>query len=171
MDDNLIIINKVIEEKFDEASRDTKFINEIKKLLTKAGKFLNECIEYIQIEKDVGSKSSQYTEYYDFTNDSSNNLNNLIKNQKITATRSYAYLTKYKRQYHIANFNLKQNSEKSFIKAFLTLNEIREKLVGTSYISLIYKDENNTDIAPNKNVRVPLSELVKAGAVEKTGKD
>lgn len=164
MADNLIIINEVIKKNFDEAIAEDDFITRIKVLLAEAGRDLNECIEDITVNKTPDEKNE---EYYNFKN---NNLNDLIENDKITATRSYGLLTKSKRQYHITNFNLKSNSEESFIKAFSKLNEIREALVGTSYISLAYSDENNKEVAPNKFAKVPLSELLDAGMVGKDGK-
>ena len=169
MDDNLIIINEVIKQRFDEAIKEDGFITEIEVLLKKAGEELNKCIEDITVNKTPDEKNE---EYYNFinNNNNNNNLDRLINEGKITATRSYGLLTKSKRQYHITNFNLKSNSEESFTNAFLILNEIREKLVGTSYISLAYSDENNREVAPNKFARVPLSELVEAGMVGKDGK-
>ena len=166
MDDNLIIINEVIEKRFDEAINDANFITRIKRLLTEAGTYLNKCIEYITVNEGIDEKTA---EKYDFINNN-NKLGDLIKNHKITATKSYGYLTKSKRQYHITDFNLRQGSGEYFTKAFLKLNKIREELVGTSYVSLAYSDENNSEIAPNKLARVPLSELLEAGMVGKEGK-
>lgn len=166
MDDNLIIINEVIEKRFDEVINDAKFITRIKRLLTEAGTYLNKCIEYITVNEGINEETA---EKYDFINNN-NKIGDLVKNHKITATKSYGYLTKSKRQYHIIDFNLRQSSGEYFTKAFLKLNKIREELIGTSYVSLAYSDENNSEIAPNKLARVPLSELLEAGMVGKEGK-